>query len=184
MFRRSTGCCAMWEAAPWEHCDIRLTRFASVHKHFWHILGCSLWCTGQPAVSDIWKPQLFVSMLRRCRLPMPNTQISPNYSHRFRSYRPVSKMCLSYVTESVKPYKENRCSFWEPHKTHNTLYGQIIEFLNVKPCGTSSGHCGLNKALLGNTEAGMQLADQTDTMQNGKQYIIKHVCLSANNVTC
>jgi hypothetical protein len=42
---------------------------------------------------------------------------------------------------------------------------------------------GLNKALLGHTEAGTQLADQSDTTQNGKRYIIKHVCLSITGVS-
>ena len=42
---------------------------------------------------------------------------------------------------------------------------------------------GLIKALLGNTEAGMQLVDQTDTTPNGKQYVIEHVCLSITSVS-
>ena len=37
------------------------------------------------------------------------------------------------------------------------------------------GFKGLNKVLLGNTDARTQLSDQTDPAQNGKQYIIKPI---------
>jgi len=51
---------------------------------------------------------------------------------------------LLYKKLSVNVVYGNNCYFWEIHTKHiNTLCGQNVEFLNVKPSGTHGNHWDL-----------------------------------------
>jgi hypothetical protein len=89
------------------------------------------------------------------------TKINLNYIYRFSPYRAVNTLHLSYTNQAVNVVQwNNRCLFWESHKTHkyspyravntlrlsyknqsvknhikdmNTLFGKNAEFFTVKP---------------------------------------------------
>ena len=50
-----------------------------------------------------------------------------------RTYRAVNTLRLSYKNQQVNAVQwNNRCLFWDPHKTHtHSLCGQNVELLNV-----------------------------------------------------
>ena len=52
----------------------------------------------------------------------------------FSPYRAVNTLRLSYTNQSVNVVQgNNRCLFWDPHKTHKySCVGQNVELLNVK----------------------------------------------------
>jgi hypothetical protein len=67
-----------------------------------------------------------------------------NYVKRFNSYRAVNTFRLGYKTSQLMLYREIIAVCSEIHTKHiNTLSGQNVEFVNVKPGGTYSNHWAL-----------------------------------------
>jgi hypothetical protein len=67
-----------------------------------------------------------------------------NDAKRLISYRAVNTLRLGYKNQSV--YGEIIAVCSETHtKRINTLYGQNLELVNVKPSGTYSNYWTLNK---------------------------------------
>ena len=63
---------------------------------------------------------------------------------------------LYYANQSVNAVQgNNRCMFWDPHKTHKySVCGQNVELLDVKHGGTYSYHWGLKGPATGHFDTG------------------------------
>ena len=74
-----------------------------------------------------------------------NVKLVPHSDHcnyRPSPYRTVNTLRLSYKTSQLMQYREIIAICSEIHTKHvNTLCGQNVEFVNVKPGGTYSDHC-------------------------------------------
>jgi hypothetical protein len=69
--------------------------------------------------------------------PGPISKLNLNYIERFSSYLAVNTLRLGYKNHQLMLYREIIAVCFEIHTKHiNTLCGQNVEFVNVKPGGT------------------------------------------------